>query len=170
MADLEAIKTREQAATPGPWIATDLDESGFRYVGDEKEMHPAWWVSQAMQLGNGECASMLEADAQFIAHAREDIPVLLTQVEWWKAEVAHERKLRGQLARDRNALRLQVEQLAAACEDAIGFVCAFMGAELGSEFGNRKAAENAKACLKKLSDALVNAGKKGIRPEFFTEN
>ena len=67
--DIEAIKERCEKATPGPWILdgesfdshrnikrqVENSSSGFRYV----------------------AGLALSPDAEFIAHARMDIPVLL---------------------------------------------------------------------------------------------
>lgn len=68
--DLEPIKTREAAATKGPWrtffaedIAVEESDTGewIAHLGDECDGH--------------------EPDAHFIAHARQDIPALIAEVE-----------------------------------------------------------------------------------------
>lgn len=62
--DLAAIRARTEAATAGPWEADgvegNLNAPGIRVA---------------------EFLSWPEADAQFIAHAREDVPALLAEVE-----------------------------------------------------------------------------------------
>ncbi len=66
---LTEIKLREQAATPGPWYADGWalwDDDHGEFV----ELHDT------------------DPDAQFIAHAREDIPALIAEVEKSGREIA----------------------------------------------------------------------------------
>ena len=71
--DRDAIRQRCERATKGPWtvvvreISSDPNEDHERFV----------------QFGDPEEDSSLpkEADAEFIAHAREDIPTLLDALE-----------------------------------------------------------------------------------------
>lgn len=72
--DLAAIQTRLEAATDGPWIAvTDTGrKDGVALVGAEADR------------GTGRAVAVLagtngrrHADAEFIAHARQDVPALL---------------------------------------------------------------------------------------------
>jgi len=98
--ELKAIKDRCEKATPGPWypVATD-DECSMnaRYVGTNSR----GWPRHDQQVGmNGERAEETIAitllqyprvadvaderwdeNADFIAHAREDIPKLIAEVE-----------------------------------------------------------------------------------------
>lgn len=74
-ADLAAMKEREAAATPGPWRLRDLAAE-------------AWSVNSPEGLietfyGN-------KPNAEFIAHAREDVPALVAEVEALRAD--NERK------------------------------------------------------------------------------
>ena len=67
--DLEPIKAREVAATEGPWIV----------AGHTREDGERWVVFRG---GKGEDSSILQdQDAEFIAHARQDIPALIAEVE-----------------------------------------------------------------------------------------
>ncbi len=65
--NIEAIKARTDAATPGPWVPS-YDECG-----------DSWEVL----VGNKALARVIRfsTDAEFIAHARKDIPALLAEVE-----------------------------------------------------------------------------------------
>lgn len=70
--ELQAIRERAENATPGPWDAVIGDAAGYpvysvgsRYTG----------VAQLIS------AEFNAPDAQFIAHAREDIPALLAEVD-----------------------------------------------------------------------------------------
>jgi hypothetical protein len=69
--DLDAIRARVDAATEGPWtadaLAGDLDApSGYRVA---------------------EVLAWSDPDAEFIAHARTDVPALLAEVERLQARV-----------------------------------------------------------------------------------
>lgn len=75
--DIEAIRKRCEAATPGPWsydfweeyVYVSLD-SGLFIVADLKR------------------ASQMDRDGDFIAHARQDIPTLLSALEAARAKLA----------------------------------------------------------------------------------
>ena len=78
--DLDAIEARANAATDGPWTLHEDDGDTFRA--------PAWEVRPA----SGEMVARLRdwasADAEFIAHARTDVPALLAEVRRLRAVVA----------------------------------------------------------------------------------
>lgn len=64
--DLEAIKARVEATTPGPWA---VDEDGH-IAGDVDRFDPQFVAST---VGG--------SNAQFIVHAREDVPALVAAIE-----------------------------------------------------------------------------------------
>ena len=74
--DLEAIEARANAATPGPWYNLDdwmiHTEPDFEHNG----------IPNSKVIG-----TVKKADADFIAHSREDIPALLAEVERQAAEI-----------------------------------------------------------------------------------
>jgi hypothetical protein len=70
---LNEIKKREEAATPGPWGVAKYSWS----VVDHRNVI----VSQVF----GTSLSRRSADEEFIAHAREDIPELVAEVERLRA-------------------------------------------------------------------------------------
>lgn len=74
--DLDAIRAREAAATPGPWF----DDGQEIYTESEHD-----WVAETLDIDNPKSTA---ANAQFIAHAREDIPGLLAEVDRLRAELA----------------------------------------------------------------------------------
>lgn len=79
MLDLEAIKARCEAATPGPWVNT-----GGRFP-----------KINGGPIGGCDVATLFfadGADAAFIAHAREDVPALVAEVERLQKAVAAERE------------------------------------------------------------------------------
>lgn len=81
--DLDAIEARAEGAAPGPWMVIDPNEGtgvppGWQVVNDaflnppgDDEDHA--WVAVELHTGD-------QADAEFIAHAREDIPALAAEV------------------------------------------------------------------------------------------
>lgn len=83
---LEAIRKRVEAATPGPWNWRKLDGEPF-----ETEM-PSLVSPEGDVMDFGYCATFYpvqgtppeDADAEFIAHAREDVPALLAEIEHLK--------------------------------------------------------------------------------------
>lgn len=68
---LADIKAREQAAFGGPWHVLDADENGMHAVAVDGTV--------LVEVGDF-------CDAEFIAHARDDIPHLLALVEALTAE------------------------------------------------------------------------------------
>ena len=70
--DLEGIRARERAATPGPWC---ISEKGN--------------TVKSLSI-DGICHGMSpkQTDAEFIAHARQDIPALLDTYAKQAAEIA----------------------------------------------------------------------------------
>lgn len=66
MMDVEEIKVRVEAATPSPW-----NLFGSVLYSEKKEICKM---------------SSTRTDAQFIAHAREDIPALISEVDRLTAE------------------------------------------------------------------------------------
>lgn len=79
--DRDAIRAREQAATPGPW------EPLFTVHGDPFVV-PACTPYPSRQIAAVSVApeDYGRADAEFIAHARKDIPTLLDALEAAEAE------------------------------------------------------------------------------------
>ncbi len=91
--DLDAIRKRCKAATPGPWRWADWDatfgtQESTRCVLEHSQTHGAT-ERAVVRLGTDECESVLRAedndindgDKRFIAHARTDIPALLDAYE-----------------------------------------------------------------------------------------
>lgn len=72
---LAEIREREQAATPGPWTAHE-EWPGSVFHGGDTNLLPI-----ARTTGR-----MAEANERFIAHAREDVPALLAELDRVRAE------------------------------------------------------------------------------------
>ena len=93
--DLDAIETRANAATPGPWgfydgdnyadVAADLQQtSPGSYSYREKIARledENYWDDLAHEDDDEDRApEQMAANAAFIAHAREDVPALLAEI------------------------------------------------------------------------------------------
>jgi hypothetical protein len=75
--DLDAIRKRCNQATPGPWksyVEGRDHDSGSSFIMTSDE--------------DIELSSASVADQDFIAHARQDIPLLLDEIERLKAIIA----------------------------------------------------------------------------------
>ena len=79
--DLDAVEARAAAAKRGPWVV-ETPESVYGHDGG-----PDWidlrWVSDEDTVGDDDppwLGPMLVTDAEFIAHARTDVPALVAEV------------------------------------------------------------------------------------------
>ena len=96
--DLEGIRARVEAATPGEWAARKdqfIDWYGIVALNGESWSVSAvpnltrrrWWPVVSGDNDYGPAGGIVtEADAEFIAHSITDIPALLTEVERLRAE------------------------------------------------------------------------------------
>jgi len=81
--DLEAIKARMNAATPGPWFHKEGVIKHYVYSKNEdlgfslQELHP---------IDGREWPT--EATAKLIAHSRQDIPALVEEIERFKSKLS----------------------------------------------------------------------------------
>lgn len=82
--DLDAIRARVDGATPGMWYWWPLDPRPHFQVGPT-ESAPVAEVYGPTERG---------ADAEFIAHARTDVPALLAEVERLREELDQTRAAR----------------------------------------------------------------------------
>lgn len=74
--ELQAIKARAEAATPGPWTNVDEDGEHWKSITAIEGGDP---LSVTMKIYDEGGHSL--ADAEFIAHARTDVPALVAEVE-----------------------------------------------------------------------------------------
>lgn len=77
--DLDAIEARANAATEGPWhvVTAWTDYVAYQVTDDgEAASMNCYGGSGAMNTGLG----VIEDDAEFIAHARTDVPALVAEV------------------------------------------------------------------------------------------
>ena len=71
--ELEAIKARVSAATPGPWTTADIDGIGPFYTYD----------FEPLELDED------DPDVDFVSHAVEDVQTLITEVERLRAKLSY---------------------------------------------------------------------------------
>lgn len=79
---VEGIRARAEAATPGPWCT----DSWEIYQGTEYVPGVSLWIGETCR-GTGS-PEQDRADAEFVAHAREDVPALLAEVQRLKAALS----------------------------------------------------------------------------------
>ena len=89
MTRIEEIRERTAKATKGPWVVRRMNKFGKEYA-----------ISEIPGLGfrdNGTTSYdyLNSADHAFIAHCREDVPFLLSEVERLETEVAEQARLNG---------------------------------------------------------------------------
>lgn len=103
---LQAIRERVEAATPGEWTAENWDaEEGFRPEDDEFEN--AWYVRGMKIIVCGDNGFYTEEDATFIAYAPDDIRALLDAHD---ALMAENTRLRAALDEEETyAVQLECE-------------------------------------------------------------
>ena len=89
--DLDAIRARAEAATPGPWepdtsVRGDCvvwGPDGQFLLTQQAEPH---WLPDANGAPRQVAFDVDRRDCEFIAHAREDIPALLAEIERLRAK------------------------------------------------------------------------------------
>lgn len=85
--DLDAIETRANAATDGPWCT----DSWEIYQGTEYEPGMSLWIGETCR-GTGSLEQD-RADAEFVAAARTDVPALVAEVRRLRAALEQIRHL-----------------------------------------------------------------------------
>ncbi|MFD5875647.1 hypothetical protein [Streptomyces sp. NPDC060322] len=99
----QEIRTREQAATPGPWMSDGAEIYGT--LGGVLMID--LWVGETLDVENQERSN---ADAAFIATARSAVPELLAEVDRLRTELADQARATEYFA---NQSRRRGNQLAA---------------------------------------------------------
>lgn len=88
--DLAAIEARVKQATPGPWSRGDIDQDPLRpnWRGDliDGDFETGRWPVCASAHSDEAIKAWDAGNAQFIAHARQDVPALVAEVRRLRAE------------------------------------------------------------------------------------
>lgn len=89
--DVEHTKALEQAATPGPWVASVVDSPRSTVsTAIYSHAHPAGSTESEVLPSypmRPRSSRISRADAEFIAHARTAVPALVAAVERVQAQV-----------------------------------------------------------------------------------
>lgn len=88
--ELAAIRTRVKAASPGPWEAQEAFGGTFGRV--RNDFGSLLGKTPRIFDGGGNPTIRRVEDAEFMAHARTDVPKLLDEIAALKAELAEERE------------------------------------------------------------------------------
>ena len=99
-AELQAIRARLESASDGPWAVKRIPNSYESAAGD-RFTHPCVRGFRAPRRLYNLAWEQCEADAEFMASARQDIPSLLTEVEQLRAALQECRGALGELMRRR---------------------------------------------------------------------
>ena len=86
--DLAAIRQRVEKATDGPW------NTGFDYEKNDPIVLAPGYIEHTIDYTLTEHG---KADAEFIAHAREDIPALLDEIDRLNATIQRVREIARQM-------------------------------------------------------------------------
>lgn len=86
-AELGAVKARAEAATPGPWV---VGEHYGGVIAPGSSLDPE---NDAAYGGYLVGESMLRHNSTFVAHARDDVPALVAEVERLTAHLERIRNL-----------------------------------------------------------------------------
>jgi hypothetical protein len=79
--DLDAIEARAAAATPGPWCT----DSWEIYQDSEYQPGISFWIGETCRADEENDG---RADAEFVAHARTDVPAMAAEIRRLRAELA----------------------------------------------------------------------------------
>lgn len=100
--NLEEIKERESGAAPGPWVIVEPFKNEVYIEGGNKR-------SVAYIIHDDDERHTQKADADFIAHAREDIPVLISEIKRLRLSFAYQCSI-GNLSVAQVATALNISQ------------------------------------------------------------
>ncbi len=91
--ELAAIEARANEATAGPWVKNGSVPEQVIYAPTKRypnrtSFMPIVYVTQTDYASGEYYADMLDGDAEFIAHARTDVPALVAEVRRLREDAA----------------------------------------------------------------------------------
>lgn len=114
--NIAAVRKRAAAATPGPWLIGS--KFGAGNLGSSAAV-----ISGKLPPIKLDPHRNGASDAAFIAHARQDVPALLAELDramdGWRAAVDHAARIEKELARQRDGHAGNAAQLVSAFESLI---------------------------------------------------
>lgn len=120
MERIKEIAARAEAATPGPWEWSDLPE--------DIETMPILKAPPCSVMDFGDCTQYYptegrppsEADAEFIAHSREDIPYLLVALKASEETQSAAERILHDMAAYKTGLEAEIARLREALKAYVG--------------------------------------------------
>jgi hypothetical protein len=111
--NLDEIRARAEAATPGPWHLDGRSICADVEISHDGPVDGKWRKTVACSVGAWLSGRPTDTDAEFIAHAREDVPALLALVESLTAENARlrSREVSGLASPEVGHARVDVDML-----------------------------------------------------------
>jgi hypothetical protein len=118
--ELQAIRARVRAASGSPWSVQRIPNSFDSQAGD-KFTHPCVRGFRVPRRLYNLAWQQVEADAEFIASARQDVPMLLEEIDHLRSVIEETRVAVGELVERKQAIThdelSRIEEFVAA-EDA----------------------------------------------------
>jgi hypothetical protein len=154
--ELQEIRTRVRAASSGPWSVQRIPNSFDSQAGD-KFTHPCVRGFRVPRRLYNLAWQQVEADAEFIAAARQDVPTLIEEID----------HLRSAIEDTRTALAELLERKDAPSRDEVGRIEEFVAAEGARWDDGQKAKARrlhvAQAPMRPKDPAAVQAAVSGLR-------
>ena len=116
--ELAAIRTRLQKAASGPWKVTRVRNHWPSDLGD-KFTHPSVRTFRVPKRMYEIATQQVEADAEFMARARQDVPALLDEFD----------RLRSVVQKVRRDLQALIEQADPDCQLSLDRIAAALRRE-----------------------------------------
>ncbi len=116
--ELQAVRIRVRAASGGPWSVQRIPNSFDSQAGD-KFTHPCVRGFRVPRRLYNLAWQQVEADAEFIAASRQDVPTLIEEVDHLRSVIEETRVALGEL----------LQRKEAATQDELSRVEAFIVAE-----------------------------------------
>ena len=116
---LQAIKMRAKYATDGPWKVVNSEESGVQIgtVWEHGQLKAGVPIVTTAHGKGGVTVYINHVNAEFIAHAREDVPTLIAEVELQKANAEQYLKDNVELYNENLILKNEIQRL----REALGY-------------------------------------------------
>ena len=128
--DLEPIKARDAAATPGPWYLARGGE-----IND-----PLYAIAAVLRDAYGDNSLTFGSDkptGEFVAHARTDVPALVAEVEELRADLRIANEATLELLRRAVKAEDEAERLRCVAGESGGITPAAILAELRGPLGGQ---------------------------------
>ena len=152
--EIEEIRKRAEKATEGPWYH---DDDMVRMTGKcDVKFHNGCAVAIALEIHD---KGRMHADFNFIAHARQDIPDLLSALEAAQKEVANRAHFESEYRKQIESSQREVEGLRGALKEIAQNLKVVSDIPFYA-YGNNEAACTMAHAVQNSINALARAEKK----------